>query len=669
MSSSALSRAANAKASNGKRRASPSRGTGPAPKRTALGLDVPSTAEEEDEESDEVEFVVGAPLEQYPELDDELEAEIFPYSAAQEDMSEGERRALRKEARVIVRAACEKLIAKARGPKVMYAQYQRYLAAQEVEAFTQSMHDSITDPVNLLMGSRDWSVAKFQELGTTRIDTAISGSYLGSCGPNVYVGSSGDMSIRLGQHVDQVLANRQKKDNAEVKLWYKNCCDVQTDISKADMRAPPRFTYLAVNQRPGEPEFQEALESVLISVLGVFTGGRVRQFTKQVNLTKHIRPSDLPNLLVKDWTPCNASLPVCMAYHGPPTPFSAAPASMVQPGIAVTPRPSSTPRAAAPAVATPTAESDAESDTAPAAKPKRKRKPVEKREIVSEPSATQIEALFADRVFKNKKAYNDALALKREMMKAAIATQPMTHCELCDCYVTARVWKEKHQGGERHINALADPAEREKAHARATEKCKDCKAIIRKTGRSRHRYTQRHQWSLPEDKRDPNRWVFCAVCCLYQWFKQPTPGQQGTAHEGSAGHIAALKVHNLDVPDRVKKQMVYCKPCGNSFHRDMMRGHLDSAAHQAKLLKFEEGTPDDDEDDSVEVAEPTPSTKINGQARLNRLTEIPSNVASQPMPAGSTTIMDSDWMGKRMVSGSKHQGLGKDNRRHTKGGK
>ncbi|KAK6442622.1 hypothetical protein LTR95_001129 [Oleoguttula sp. CCFEE 5521] len=631
-----------------KRKASPIRNSGPATKRAAPN--VPAAVEEEDEEPEEVEFVVGASLEEYPELSGQVRDQIFPYSEAQEALSEAEKRALRQEAAVIVRAACDKMCARARGAKVMHGHYQRYLAAANEEDLAHSMCTSITDPVKLLIGSKNWSLEKLLELGTTRIDQVISGTYFGSCGPNVYIGSSGDMSIRLGQHIDQVLANRTQNDMAQVKLWYQKCCEVDTHIT-AKERPPPRFTYLAVNQRSEEPEFQEALESVLISIFDVFRRGRLTSYAKQVKLTRDIRPAGLPNLSVERWTPCNASLPICMAYHGPPTPFSVAPPAS---GLTMAgPNPVS--------VAGPVVAASATPVTAPGEKKKQVRKPVEKRQIISEPSLAQLQALFLNRVFKKSTDYADARELFSKMRQEAETTQPMIYCHLCDCYMIERTFNESHKKRKKHIAALADE-EREAAEKAAIVECKVCEGKYRKLDKHYHKRSQKHQWALPEHKRDPDRWVFCEVCCLVQWYKMPGQG----AHEGSASHTEALRVYNLAQPKEVAKLMVYCPACNDSYHRDSMRAHLDTPAHSRCLKEYEANTPADN--DVANRPKPKPSKSTPGLARLQVLGPSSSNVSVRPQAIAATADMDETLKKRKQRPGSKDQGLGKENRRHTKGG-
>nr|OQO31114.1 hypothetical protein B0A51_02485 [Rachicladosporium sp. CCFEE 5018] len=572
MSSSAMLNAKNVS----KRKASPIRG--PSPKRTTLPS---SSAVKLDEgESDEVEFVVGVPPAKFDKVAPKSEGEYFPLSAAQQRLSSGEAQRYRDNCRQKIRACCLFLCEEAKRQKDMSAAtrrsinaaYNRYLVNADPVALADSIFDSLTDPIKLFTGSGKWS---------------LHGCYFGVCDTFGYIGSSRNMAVRMSQHVSGVQANREGSSTAELKLWYEQCCGVDAEIETIEDRRKPRFVFLALNKRRNEGEFLEVMESVLVSIFDVFDTGRRSPYAKQVGLAKAMRPEGLPD---RAWFAGNASLPVCMAYHSP------------------------------------------ESIAAGAAKQSGS-KALPEDQVVRAPSIKQL-LMFMDERQSAATSWSDSSKLRTEMKRIATSKKPLVHCQLCDRYMVWRTFRDSHKRTWEHRQRLPDD-ERKAADAKEKVKCKDCHKTYNKLSKRNHLMTKEHQYSLDEDKRDPDRWVYCILCDFVSWYR--LKGQDN--HEGSAPHTLQVGKLALALPEDIEARRAYCKFCKKTYQYNHMGEHLKTYVHKQAVWAYEANPPADDGD---EVAEESPAVASSSKVAAPRLKAV-----------AATTALDAAGRGRSVNKASK----------------
>ena len=189
-------------------------------------------------------------------------------------------------------------------PKRLNKDFAAFVKETGSETIHKWTMESLTEPFKNFVGSEVWTREKLEGLATSDLTLQENGCYVILCGPYAYGGSTGNFEYRIMVHEDEIRFNRNGDPYAEKKLFYEQCKSVPDE--------KPRYIYVAVNKHPEVGRFVEVMESIIIAILDLFDTGRLTPYARQVNLTKGLRLSSLPQ---RDWIAGNASLPVCMGYQ------------------------------------------------------------------------------------------------------------------------------------------------------------------------------------------------------------------------------------------------------------------------------------------------------------------------------------------------------------------
>lgn len=150
----------------------------------------------------------------------------------------------------------------------MSTAYHEYIRGKSASILGQDILSSLTDPMQIFIGSPNWSISALRELVALKTGLEDEGGYIGLCGNSIYVGSSGCFQLRLWTHQESIETHRSTQ-LISVSLWYEQCS------SGAAKHEEVSWIYAAISANRREVHFLEVLESVLISILGVFKGGRL----------------------------------------------------------------------------------------------------------------------------------------------------------------------------------------------------------------------------------------------------------------------------------------------------------------------------------------------------------------------------------------------------------